>query len=59
MLKTSRERLEFDIFMYELFEKVYEANKNKKSPSDVLEWLQEQIENSAQEVCDEKNIDLF
>jgi len=59
MLKTSRERLEFDIFMYELFEKVYEANKNKKSPIDVLEWLQEQIENSAQEVCDEKNIDLF
>jgi hypothetical protein len=45
--------------MYELFEKVYEANKGKKSPSDVLEWLQEQMENSAQEVCDEKRIDLF
>ena len=59
MLKTRKERLEFDIFMYELFEKVYEANKDKKSPSDVLEWMQEQMGNSAQEVCDEKCIDLF
>ena len=59
MLKTRKERLEFDIFMYELFEKIYEDNKDKKSPSDVLEWLQEQMENSAQEVCDEKRIDLF
>ena len=59
MLKTRKERLEFDIFMYELFDKVYEANKDKKSPSEVLEWMQEQMENSAQEVCDEKRIDLF
>ena len=53
MLKTPKERSEFDIFMYELFEKVYEDNKDKISPSDVLEWLQGEIENSAQEVCDE------
>ena len=59
MLKTREEILELDIFMYELFEKIYEANKDKKSPSDVLEWMQEQMEHSAQEVCDEKRIDLF
>ena len=59
MLKTRKERLELEIFMYELFEKIYESNKPRNSPSEVLEWLQDQMENSAQEVCDEKEIDLF
>ena len=54
-----KERLETEILFAELFEKFYKANSEKKAPWEVLEWMQENMENAAQEVCDEMGIDLF
>jgi hypothetical protein len=59
MIKERREMLELEIALYEQFEKLYENNKNLKQPHEVLEWLQDKMENAAQEVCDEKRIDLW
>lgn len=59
MIKDRYKMLELEIALYEQFESLYKKNEGVKSPSDVLEWIQDKMEIAAQEYCDENRIDLY